>query len=329
MTKRFFLLLMPVLSLCVSCSGMIEQPGFISIFSGIDDGITLKSFEQSQDNEISLIFEGSADDLKIHALKDGEKAVCSIQKLEPQENEDSNLSIFKVIPLVQFKIGEDFKICGTIKSGLNQSLDFELPFKGANNNPAELVFSALKVGSTSNPGFIKFQVKKRGNLFGFELLNTGNSKEADYTFPPFEVEEGKIIVYHWFLPIDGSEPEDGSLASSHGCNALEQGEEAICFWGKFKKFTPKKTNAVLIKQPYTGEIQDAVLFRNPTDENWGKPEVEYAANQASEKCLWKPDGDISNAVQANITPAKMIKRVSLELINHNAGDWSLTSAPKK
>lgn len=329
MTKRFFLLFMLVLGLCAACSGIIERPEFVSIFSGFDEEITLKKFEQSQDNEITLTFEGQADDLKVHASKGGEEAACSIQKLESQENEDGKLSIFKIIPLVQFKIGEEFKIHGSIRSGLSQCLDFELPFKGANNKPAELLFSALKVGSTSNPGFIKFQVKKSGNLFGLELLNAGTTKEPDYIFPPFEAEEGKLIVYHWFLPIDGSELEDGSFASSHECNALEEGEEANCFWGKFKKFNPKKTNAVIIKQPYTEEIQDAVLFRNPKEESWGRPEIEYAAHKAAEAGLWKPDGELKNAIQENITPSKMIKRVSNKNIHHNAEDWKLTNAPKK
>ena len=80
----------------------------------------------------------------------------------------------------------------------------------------------------------------------------------------------------------------------------------------------------MIKEPQNGKIQDAVLFRHPKDETWEKEEVEQAALEAAEAGLWKPDGDISNAVQANITPTKKIKRISQETINHNAADWILT-----
>jgi len=346
MKKRFFVPVLLILSLFASCSGMIEQPGFVSIFLGNDDNISLKEFEQSQNNEISLVFEGRANIVDVHALRENsnEEIACTVQKIAMDENsraaasasDDFPISSFKITPLGDFKIGENFKIRGQVDSGSNQALDFELPFMGVNNNPAELVFSALRLGPISETktkdkpkpkpksGFIKFVVKKSGNLFGLKLINVGNTKEADYTFSFFDVKEGDIIVYNFFLPSEGTEPEDGSLMSSKECKALENGEKGFCFWGKFEKITPKRTNAILIKEPQNGKIQDAVLFRHPKDETWEKEEVEQAALEAAEAGLWKPDGDISNAVQANITPTKKIKRISQETINHNAADWILT-----
>ncbi|UTC66910.1 MULTISPECIES: hypothetical protein [unclassified Treponema] len=325
MIKRFFLLFMLVLGLFASCSGMIEQPGFVSIFSGADGNITLKNIEQSQDNGITLVFEGEVKNIRAHALRGNstEELVCNIQEAASGENIQAK-TVFKITPIANFEIGEDFKICGQVDSALNQCLDFELPFKAANNNPAELVFSSLKIGSASKPGFIKLLVKKSGNLFGLTLVNAGNSKDRDYVFPPFEAKKGSIIVCYWFLPLDGSEPADGTLVSSNDCEALETGEKAFCFWGRVKKFSPKKTNAVTIKQPYTGELQDAVLFRNPKDEDWGVPEIEQAASEAIDAGVWNPDGEVLNAVQANITPTKILKRISLETIKHNAADWILT-----
>lgn len=336
MKKRFFLPFLLVLSLCASCSGMIEQPGFVSIFLGNDDGITLKGFEQSQNNEIILFFEGGVSKLQVHALKGAlpEEILCNVEEIEAAEflqdkaykakNGDFPVSVFKITPNANFEIGEDFKICGKVSGSINQFLDFELPFKGANNKPAELSFYSLKLGSASKQGFIRFNVKKSGNLFGISLVNAGNSKESDYIFPAFEAEAGSIIVFYWFLPSDGSIPEDGALVSSDACNALEAGEKGFCFWGRVKKFQPKRTNAVLIKTGQNEGLQDAVLFRHPNDQDWGRPEIEQAALEAAEACLWMPDGDLLNAVQANITPAKMIKRISQETINHNAADWVLT-----
>ena len=334
MKKRFFLSVLLVLSLCASCSGMIEQPGFVSIFSGNDESITLKEFEQSPNNEITLIFEGHAAGLQAYALKGNlpEEILCTVEEIEAADfsqdkaykakNED--LSVFKIKPSASFEIGEDFKICGKVAGNMSQILDFELPFKGANTNPAELSFSSLKLGSTSKQGFIKLRVKKGGNLFGINLVNTGNSKEPDHVFPAFEVKEGNVIVFYWYLPPDGSEPEDGCLISSKDCEAIEAGEKAFCFWAKLQKFQPKRTNAVLIRTSQNEGLQDAVLFKHPKDEEWGRPEIERAALEAAEAGLWQPDGDLLNAVQANITPTKMIKRVSLKTINHNAADWILT-----
>ena len=335
MKKRFFLSVLLVLSLCASCSGMIEQPGFVSIFSGNDESITLKEFEQSPNNEITLIFEGHAAGLQAYALKGNlpEEILCTVEEIEASDFLQDKaykakkgglpISVFKIKPGASFEIGEDFKICGKVKAQ-NQFLDFELPFKGANTRPAELSFSSLKLGSASKEGFIRFIVKKSGNLFGISLVNAGNSKEPDYVFPAFEVEAGNIIVFYWYLPLDGSMPEDGILVSADACNALEPGEKAFCFWAKLQKFQPKRTNAVLIRTSQNEGLQDAVLFRNPKDEEWGRLEIERAALEAAEAGLWQPDGDILNAVQANITPAKMIKRISQVTINHNAADWVLT-----
>ncbi|UTC62751.1 hypothetical protein E4O00_11270 [Treponema sp. OMZ 788] len=322
MTKRFFLLVLLVLSLSASCSGMIEQPGFVSIFLGNDERLILKEFEQSQNNEIGLVFEGAVSDLQVYALKENnpEEILCTVEKVEAAES----FSAFKIRPSKNFTIGEDFKICGKVSGGMSQILDFELPFKGANTKPAELSFSSMKLGSTSKPGFIKFDVKSDGNLFGIKLVNAGNSKEPDFAFPAFEVKAGNIIVFYWFLPSDGSEPEDGILVSAESCAALEAGEKAFCFWGRLQKFQPKRTNAVLIREPKTEALQDAVLFRHPKDEDWGVNEIENAVLEAVAAGLWKPDGDILNAVQANISPAKMLKRLSYEKINRNAEDWTLT-----
>ena len=334
MKKRFFLSVLLVLSLYAYCSGMIEQPGFVSIFSGNNESITLKEFEQSPNNEISLVFEGHAAGLQVYALKENssEEILCTVEEIEAADfsqdkaykAKNGDLSVFKIKPNANFEIGEDFKICGKVAGNMSQILDFELPFKGANTNPAELSFSSLKLGSTSKQGFIKLRVKKGGNLFGINLVNTGNSKEPDYMFPAFEVKEGNIIVFYWYLPPDGSEPEDGRLISSKDCEAIEAGEKAFCFWAKLQKFQPKRTNAIVIKSAQDGFVQDAVLFRHPKDEEWGKPEIERAVLEAAEAGLWQPDGDLLNAVQANITPTKMIKRVSLKTINHNAADWILT-----
>ena len=333
MKKRFFLPVLLVLSLCASCSGMIEQPGFVSIFLGYNESITLKEFEQSPNNEITLIFEGRVVSLQAYALKGNlpEEILCTVEEIEAADfsqdkaykAKNGALSVFKIKPGANFEIGEDFTICGKVKAQ-NQFLDFELPFKGANTGPAELSFSSLKLGAASKEGFIRFIVKKSGNLFGVSLVNAGNSKEPDYVFPAFEVEAGNIIVFYWYLPLDGSMPEDGILVSADACNALEPGEKAFCFWAKLQKFQPKRTNAVLIRTSQNEGLQDAVLFRNPKDEEWGRPEIERAALEAAEAGLWQPDGDILNAVQANITPTKMIKRISQVTINHNAADWVLT-----
>ena len=333
MKKRFFLSVLLVLSLCASCSGMIEQPGFVSIFLGDDERIILKEFEQSPNNEITLIFEGRVTGLQAYALKGNlpEEILCTVEEIEAADfsqdkaykPKNGDLSVFKIKPGASFEIGEDFKICGKVEAQ-NQFLDFELPFKGANTRPAKLSFSSLKLGSASKEGFIRFSVKKSGNLFGVSLVNAGNSKEPDYVFPAFEVEAGNIIVFYWYLPLDGSMPEDGILVSADACNALEPGEKAFCFWAKLQKFQPKRTNAVLIRTSQNEGLQDAVLFRHPKDEEWGRPEIERAAVEAAEAGLWMPDGDLLNAVQANITPTKMIKRISQVTINHNAADWVLT-----
>nr|WP_255803268.1 hypothetical protein [Treponema denticola] len=45
--KKDFLSVLLVLSLCASCSGMIEQPGFVSIFLGNGETLLSKG-EQSQ-----------------------------------------------------------------------------------------------------------------------------------------------------------------------------------------------------------------------------------------------------------------------------------------
>lgn len=301
------------------CTGAIEQPGFVNIFLPETGGNTLKEFELLSGNVAKLTFEGAVSDIQVQALRgepgETEEAVlCSVEWEKTAYG-----TVFTVKPQAEFGIGEKFTLKGSVKTRAGV-LDFSLPFEGFNTRPALLAFYAVKLGSTSNPGYIKFKVLSEGNLLGLNLLSPADTKAAEYTFPAAEVKKGETVTYHRFLPKDEhtaiDETESPDQSSADGALNTERD-----FWGRFSKFNPKKTNALLLKTSKTGAIQDAVIFMHPDEEEWGSSEVERAVKEAVNAEKWLPDASAENTVRENITPATRIIRTSMQDITHSAQDW--------
>lgn len=309
------------------CAGAIEQPGFVNIFLPETGGNTLKEFELLSGNIAKLTFEGAVSGIQVQALRgepgETEEAVlCSVESEKTAYG-----TVFTVKPHAEFGIGEKFTLKGSVKTRAGV-LDFSLPFEGFNTRPALLAFYAVKLGNTSKPGYIKFKVLSDGNLLGLHLLSPADKKAAEYTFPAADVKKGETVTYHRFLPkdehtaIDETESPDQSPAEG----ALNTERD---FWGLFSKFTPKKTNALLLKTSKTGAIQDAVVFMHPDEEDWGSSEVERAVKEAVAAERWFPDDSPENALRENITPATYIVRKTIHGITHSAKDWKKEKDPKK
>ncbi len=336
--KKFLVVLLFGVSFCLSCKGIGEQPKFVSIFSGERNsgGVpVLTDFSVQEENTIILDFEGEVAKIEAVAVRANseEKIDCKIEPLSNKTGKKAKGGVvqksrYKVIPSGEFKIGEAFELTGSVEATDKSVLDFTLALKGQNSKPAKLIFTQIKFGSTKNYGFIKFKVVEGGNLFGLKLLMPANSKAAEYSFPIAEVKKGENIAYHWFLG-DGQDSAVDEVNFEGECVDKWAFRDARDFWGNFKKFTPKRSNALVLKTSDGGDIQDAVLILNPKEDNWGKEEISAVAEEAGEAGFWQPDGEAENALKVNITPSKMIVRANLNKIKHTASEWSLQKAPKK
>lgn len=312
------------ITLCAGCLGSADQPKFVSIFSVESNSGTLKDFELLDKNIVKLTFSGKISELKVHALRENSenKATCTVEKEEVEGN-----TVFRVKSLEDFNAGEKFKIEGSAKIGSN-FLDFLLPFEGMNVNPAELIFTDLKLGDGKNPGYIKFKVTKNGNLFGLSILSAADIKKGVYKFPSAEVIEGETIVYHWNLPKDKETAID-EISSPNECTAAEAFKGERDFWDNVKRISQsKKINAVLLKSSEKGNIKDAVIFMFPKLEQWENADIEQAVIEAVAAGKWQPDSETENAIVKNITPSKWISRKNLKNITYSANDWVLKPEQK-
>ncbi len=306
------------------CKGSAEQSGFISIFSGEGKQLVLKDFKQLKNNDIMLTFSGNVTTLKVHSLREGsaEKTACICELMEA----DNSVSVFKVHPLGEFKIGEGFNIVGSVEHDKNGVLDFSLPFRGVNTNPAKLKFSEIRIGTPANPAYIKFTVISGGNLCGLYLYSSGE-KEKNYVFPDAEVSSGETVMLHRWLPENADSAVD-EINSDIECSLPEADRSARDFWCRIKKFTAQKTNIFLLKSEENGEIQDAFLCVNHKDLEWKKSGIEAAAQDVEKAKMWKPDASPESAVQIEKNNQIFVRNLNKEL-QKSAGEWSLKKAPVK
>ncbi len=356
MTYKKFLLLQFIflaLSCFASCSGGFEQTRFVSIFSfnegrgnssrsvsGSENTANsnmpkLEHFDLLAGNELNLELRGLVKGIKAHVLvlPNMEKKACTVELVEEKhgskkEKSSSAAYLCKIKPGVEFDIGEEFIIEGSVYSIGNEVLDFSIEFKAVNDRPAKLLFSEIKLGSTKNPGFIRFKVLESGNLSGLTLLMPAHKKAQSYVFPVAEVKKGEELVYHWFIPPGVDEPID-ELNHKRECKLASAFDNARDFWGHFKKFTPKRSNALVLKNSLKGSMQDAVVFLNPKEAEWGNADIAELVEEIEDNSLWFPDSKPENALVLNITPSKKIVRKNLRRIKHSADDWTMIKTKRR
>lgn len=281
------------------CKGFIEQPAFVSILSTENTTAILKTFELLPDNSVVLTFEGKVTNITAHAIRENsnEEVACISEELKQEDNSEKAEihTVFKISPAAQFKIGEAFKLEGSVECGKNNILDFSLPFCGANPNPAQLIFSEIRVGTAKKPAYIKFKVSKAGNLFGL-YLQSSSEKGKDYVFPAAEVKKDEIIVLHRYLP--GNENSVNDEINNDGeCTTEGHFSGERDFWHSIKKFNAAKSNIFLLKTGINGTISDILVIAALKETEWKKDEIKSAVKEAEKAGIWKPDCSIENALR--------------------------------
>lgn len=321
----FFTFLLPagLFASCFSCKGFVEQPGFVSIFGHDIEPLKIISYKNNLKNEVEIVFSKNIKSIECSLFKENgsgkETFTCKTEIIKEEET-----AVFKIIPEEKFKteIGENFFITGTVKDTSLNSMDFTLPFAGANTNPAELRISEIRPLYSSSPKseFIEIIVLKAGNLSGIKLLNVGNKKTPDYVFPPAEVLKGEFIVYHWRSIEDGIKDETKPSIISGGTQACSGARD---FWGNFKTLPKRPSNVIVIE--FNGILQDAVLFCDPAaEEKWNSEKLENDAARVSEAGIWLPDASAGNAVRHKISSTSSIGRKNINTKKTgSAADWSL------
>lgn len=313
-------------ALIAGCKGFIEQPSFVSVISPEEKNVVLKQTDLNADGDVTLSFDGKVSKLNVYAANEKDSQIaCSVEKIKAEDSEDSPKSVFKVHPLTNFKIGEEFKIIGSAECGKNTVLEFSLPLKGVNSNPAQLEFCEFQLGTTTKPTYIKFRVTKAGNLFGLYLYSSGESKK-DYAFPACDVVENEIIVLHRHLPTENPELATDEIDSADTCNASFAFKSARDFWHKIKRFTPAKTNVLLLKSSKDGKVISVLATASTKDSDWKKEPIKLAATQAEN--VWLPDCAIENAIQIEKAGTVYVLHKKADGKKSNA-DWELVPTKSK
>lgn len=359
-TLLFFLIL-----IASGCAGFSKQPAFIDIAGEDAQAVKIIKTVQTKENMIHIFFSDKAILLSadIFMPQTGEIQACAFKMLNEDEKEktdaaantgidtststNSNAAVntnfpedaekystdFILTPSYKIGIGEPFVVRGSVSDLKHSVLDFALPFEGVNTHPAKLKITEIRPLYSSKPKseFIEFIVEKSGNLAGITITNVGDKKNPHYAFPPADVTEGEVIVYHWRSVEDNIRDEHTTHIISGGTQSCPAARD---FWGPYTSLPKRNANVILIKTEMNGGIQDAVLYCTEKEFTKRKPHLTWNNEALAEDAktavaggAWHGEPALKGAIIAPITASKSLVRNAHARVN-KADIWTIRAAKK-
>jgi hypothetical protein len=177
-------------------------------------------------------------------------------------------------------IGESYTARISVSDARGNTLLFLYSFSGWNPRIPELLINEINPrGSGKTPDCIELFTIKGGNLGGLCLrIGTDSRYSGEIVFPAVEIPDGEFLVIHAKAEgIPGEIDELGNLNESEGLLARDTARD---FWIPGAPGLPGNNGAVSLFNRKGGEIIDAVLWSNRTD------------NSEEEKLGWTGEGYI-------------------------------------
>ena len=295
-----------ILSLTVLFSlnafGCSSNPEGLTNLSGDFSVPKIQSFSVTSESSLELNFTDAVESVKAEVFS-GEKTYETSVSLN---GEKTSASITFSEPA---QTGASCVVEGEVLDRAGNSLTFSLPFKGYNSNPARLVISEVRNAygavtankvTTHRSEFVELVAVKEGNLSGLELFSAGDGEERRYEFPAVNVSRGEYITVHVRKPpVNEKYPEDAEgmtcelsddlTLSTHtdSCNTARD------LWAENEKACFADSDIIVLRNSWSGKIEDCVLFAKSTLEQWPEP---YGKTLSSvlEEGLWQnADGTAS------------------------------------
>jgi len=221
------------------------------------------------------------------------------------------------------RTGGSYFLAGIVSGQAGNSLSFAVPFIGYNDRVPHLLLNEIRFDySRPRVEFIELIALTAGNLAGVRLLNSANTKDPIYEFPPIEVAAGEFIVYHFRSLEEGLVNELGDdLSESAGLDASPTARD---LWGTAVRAPLRKTNVILLEKRKGGAILDTFVGCEQDRTEWPTDLLAEAATRAVQEGAWGPDASIGSAVVTSGTsPTRTVGRTELSGDTDRAVDWKI------
>lgn len=290
-----------------------------------DSSPIIQSYEVTTSSNVSVIFTKEVNVVNAKLFFDDSKESLAVSC--DGSLQDNSYYVNFTFPQ-ELEVGKSYELYGEVEDLEGNSLTFNLPFVGYNNNIASLEMTEIhpkyaKITSGFKCEYVEFVARSSGNLSGLEIVSGYDGEEKKYTFPAVQVNEGDFIVVHLRSKGEGcvSELSDklnlstGKYSSDSARDLWADNEDARL---------GDESDVVVLRKVSNGEILDAVLYATSETTDWKKDFQKELATKVVENKKWQPDGSTTSAtVIDGITAAKSLVKLGKD---NSATSWSVTDS---
>ncbi len=353
----------PFLLMCVSIfsvSCKMTAEGIISTAEDVGSPVLLE-FSQDSAECVSLSFTEKVELLNLEVrsgnlstmgdlIFSGEQITVTERGLEQQDGvagqdvhlaeEEEGGSLLQVVfsDSHVLEAGQSYMLSGVAQDSQGNSLLFQVPFHGFNQNVAGVVFSEVRSGySKPKVEYIELYVHTGGDMAGIVLSAT--NKDFEYVFPSVEVAAGEYLVLHMRTLEQESGHVDELDGNLNASTASDSCENARDLWVPLTEKIVGNSDVLVLRERTNGKMMDALLYAHPEISETIKKKTLPVAQLAVDSGAWQgsPELDgwafsdgLTNSASTrslsrqNIAQIQQSAENGLELPVASKEDWLVT-----
>ena len=310
------LLSVVVLSFFTGISCTLNPQG-IHILNGDYTSPKLLSFDLLSENSASVRFSRSIilDEIQVENL-------TSKTNVDIEATDNGN-GVWQIIFTENMDCANFYTLEGNVKDAHGNSLYFKNKFQGYNSRVPQLQLNEIRT-ELSKPKceFIELLILSDGNLAGMQIITASDGEEKSIILPPAEVKKGEFVVIHMRkLEEDCVNELDENTLISGG---TESGTHRD-LWIDNTSARIAKSDIIIVKDRFDGNIVDALIFRESSCQNWKNEYMNKCAQEVFQSGIWQGKDEESAVCSDGLTVTRTLCRKD---DSHSPNSWIVVATGK-
>ena len=208
--------------------------------------------------------------------------------------------VFSIVCENQFSFLDNYEIFGVVEDEKYNTLTFSSVLTGFNENVPKIAISELRTYyQKPKLEFIELVAQSSGNLAGMILEVYYKEKPFEFVFPPVEVQKGDFIIIHGRTMDETCINESSDFSEATYKDAVS---DALDFWLDSTSKVIGNSGAILLRNRKNGKPVEALLYTEPSKEDWGTSYIKEAAQEAIDAGVWVGSSSVEDAA-LNLKPS--------------------------
>ncbi|MDD7417035.1 MAG: hypothetical protein PUK48_06685 [Spirochaetales bacterium] len=310
------LLSVVVLSFFTGISCTLNPQG-IHILNGDYTSPKLLSFDLLSENSASVRFSRSIilDEIQVENL-------TSKTKVDIEATDNGN-GVWQINFTENMDCANFYTLEGNVKDEHGNSLYFKNKFQGYNSRVPQLQLNEIRT-ELSKPKceFIELLILSDGNLAGMQIITASDGEEKSIILPPAEVKKGEFVVIHM------RKLEEDCVNELYENTLISGGTESGThrdLWIDNTSARIAKSDIIIVKDRFDGNIVDALIFRESSCQNWKNEYMNKCAQEVFQSGIWQGTDEESAVCSDGLTVTRTLCRKD---DSHSQNSWIVVGTGK-